>query len=129
MHIKKNYLAKYYKQFKATIPHMLVWVYFDRNFHQNIKKLHHSFILYQTGILIHQLKYQSFDTFIKLYFLTVVTFHNVNNDKNMIKLWHHYKARPACSLTRLYTVASYSYFDIPKIDNGLFQKWQVDKSI
>ena len=39
--------------FKATIPHMLAWVYFKMHCHQNIK-LNHSFIyLYQTRILIH----------------------------------------------------------------------------
>ena len=38
---------------KAAIPHMLAWLYFKMNCHQNIK-LHHSFIyLYQTRIVIH----------------------------------------------------------------------------
>ena len=37
-----------------------------------------------------------------------------------------------CSLTRLYTVSSpisSSHLDIPKKDNGQFQKWKVDYSI
>ena len=44
------------------------------------------------------------------------------------------RGQPAlrCSLTRQCTAGwptSNSHFDFPKIDNGQFQKWKVDKSI
>ena len=42
---------------KATIPHIVAWLYFEMNFHQNMK-LHHSLIyLYQLSFMYPMIKF------------------------------------------------------------------------
>ena len=85
-------------------------------------------------------KYESIFCLLEMFQCQLATEVNLNfnpypagNKVHVISLSHYYKGQARlnhpCSLTRLYTVdwpTLSSHLDIPKNDNGQFQKWKVD---